>query len=61
MPSAEHSYLKRDLIEVEAVAHVVVCADSLWVIVHHDGFIAHLKKNHQNMTISAFVQHSSNK
>lgn len=37
-------YLKRDLIEVEPIAHVVICADCFRVIVHHNCFVSHLKK-----------------
>ena len=35
-------YLKGNLVEVESIAHVVVGAHSLWVVVEHDGFIAEL-------------------
>lgn len=41
--SVEKKYLKGDLIKVEAVTHVVVRTDRLWIVVHHDGFITHLK------------------
>lgn len=37
-----NTYLKRNLLKVESIAHVIVCADSLWVVVDHDGFATHL-------------------
>lgn len=41
--AVEKRYLKGDLVKVEAVTHVVVCTDRLRIVVHHDGFITHLK------------------
>lgn len=35
-------HLKRDLVEVEPVTHVVVSTHSLWVVVHHYGLVPHL-------------------
>lgn len=39
----KNTYLKWDFIKVQPVAHVVICADSLWVVVYHDGFVTHLE------------------
>lgn len=35
-------YFAGDFIKVETVTHVVVCADCLRVVVHHDGLVAQL-------------------
>lgn len=51
-------YLKGDLVKVEAVTHVVVCTDGLGVVVHHDGFVAHLEDDTASSAQSAqFVRH----
>ena len=35
-----HDALEGEFVEIEAVAHVVVGADGLWVVVDHDGLVA---------------------
>ena len=37
------TYLKRDVIKVEPVAHIIVGTDRLGIVVYHDGTITHLQ------------------
>ena len=55
-----HHGLERDLVKVEAVAHVVVGAHCLWVVVHHDGFASILKKIKSDRNIDTEDLRSTN-
>ncbi len=61
------SYLKWDLIKIQSIAHIIICADCFWVVVHHNGFVSHLWNEqfsntltfHKIMNLCFILNHSS--
>lgn len=59
--SPRTAHLKGDLVEVESVTHVIVGADRLWVVVHHDGLIPHLRQGRGQLATAWEEEHGETK
>lgn len=50
------THLKRDLIKIQPVAHVIVCANRFGIVVNHYGLVTHLKQEKKNISITVFTE-----